>query len=93
MLRLAFLIAVAVLIWFAVETAMRSLRRLGQSPQDRRGPIPPPRKPETPSEPLVRCAVCGTHVPRSRALPAGPGEGTEGALFCSERCRQMAPPS
>jgi hypothetical protein len=36
-------------------------------------------------EELVRCAVCGTRVPASRAL-AG-----EAGLTCSEACRRRAP--
>jgi len=36
---------------------------------------------------LVRCAGCGTHVPRERALTAG---GAAAELYCSPRCRDAA---
>jgi YHS domain-containing protein len=38
------------------------------------------------SQPLVRDPVCGTYVPRSRALTVGSGETTR--YFCSEQCRE-----
>lgn len=34
---------------------------------------------------LVRDPVCGTYVPRMRALTIGQGNGAQ--FFCSERCR------
>ena len=35
---------------------------------------------------LVRDPVCGTYVPRTRALTMGSGAATR--YFCSERCRE-----
>jgi YHS domain-containing protein len=43
-----------------------------------------PRKREEPV-PLVRDPVCGTYVPRARALTSGTGDAIQ--YFCSERCR------
>jgi uncharacterized protein len=40
------------------------------------------------AEELIRDPLCGTYVPRSRALAAR--IGSEDALFCSEACRQRA---
>lgn len=39
-----------------------------------------------PSVPLVKDPVCGTYVPRSRALAATTAEGTH--YFCSDACRE-----
>jgi YHS domain-containing protein len=39
-----------------------------------------------PAEQLVRDPVCGTYVPRTRALTIG--SGTAVRYFCSERCRE-----
>ena len=49
----------------------------GQAPaQGRQGAAAP--EPMT----LVRCSVCGVHVPSGRALP-----GPAGGFFCSDTCR------
>jgi YHS domain-containing protein len=37
-------------------------------------------------EQLVRDPVCGTYVPRTRALTVGSGAGLR--YFCSEQCRE-----
>jgi YHS domain-containing protein len=36
--------------------------------------------------PLVRDPVCGTHIPRDRAITSG--SGAEMRFFCSDKCRQ-----
>jgi uncharacterized protein len=38
------------------------------------------------AEQLVRDPVCGTYLPRARALTAGSGAALR--YFCSERCRE-----
>ncbi|WP_122467930.1 PP0621 family protein [Pseudomonas syringae] len=52
---------------------------------------PPQRKPAPPAEPvaapMVRCAHCGVHLPRDRAL------SQEQQWFCSEAHRLQGPAS
>lgn len=80
MLRLLALFAVAVLLWLVLESgaAFVRTRLTGRRPASR---IPPSRPAQTVAMDLVRCAGCGIHVPRQRALQAG------GAIYCSEACR------
>jgi hypothetical protein len=83
--RLFELILFAFLLWLAYQGLKARIRAffstgsLDSRPTPRR-PAPPAAPPEV----LVRCAGCGTHVPRSRALGAGAN------LYCSERCRAAA---
>ncbi|HYH46042.1 MAG TPA: PP0621 family protein, partial [Thermoanaerobaculia bacterium] len=80
MLRLLALFAVAMLLWLVLESSAAFVRgRLtGRRPASR---IPPSRPARTVAMDLVRCAGCGIHVPRQRALQAGD------AIYCSEACR------
>lgn len=88
MLRLAALILLAFLLWLLLEGGLRVLRRLAGAPE-RKGTMPPRNAPmEVSGEELVRCAVCGTHVPRSRALSA---PGVPADLYCSDHCRRSSP--
>ena len=87
MLRLAALILLAFLLWLVLVGALRVLRRLAGAPE-RKGTMPRRPPMEVSGEELVRCAVCGTHVPRSRALSA-PGVPVD--LYCSDRCRRSSP--
>lgn len=91
MLRLVALILLAFLLWLVLEGALQVVRRLAGAP--RRGSMPrrqsqaaPP--PAVAGEELVRCAACGVHVPRSRAL-SSPGVAAD--LYCSDSCRRSSP--
>lgn len=92
MLRLVALILVAFLLWLVLEGALQALRRLAGG-SAAKGAVPPRKAPaEVSGEELVRCVVCGTHVPRSRALsPSGTREASPADLYCSDRCRQSSP--
>jgi uncharacterized protein len=84
--RLLELVVCGVFLWLVLESWVARLTGRGS----RRRPAPPRQAPPAsgPSGPrpladvtLVRCAGCGTHVPKSRTIAVG------GALYCSERCR------
>ena len=84
MTRWVLLVLLAVLVWQGLErivAALRSGSLLGPT-----APQPGPPPPARPVETLVRCAACGTYVPRARAVP---GAGAES--YCSEPCRDGAP--
>ncbi|MBV8202636.1 MAG: deaminase [Acidobacteria bacterium] len=84
------------LVWLVWSQVIRDWRGASAAPADhaggsggqggQRGQPPPPRKARGPAaqEPmtLVRCGVCGVHVPSGRALP-----GPAGGFVCSEACR------
>ena len=82
--RLLELIAFAFLLWLAWEGVKARVRAFFAGP----APTRQGTRGASPAEILVRCAACGTHVPRARALAAASG----GALYCSERCRDNALP-
>jgi uncharacterized protein len=69
------LVLVLAVIWF-----VRNNRRTGQDK-----PAPP--KQDSPAQPqdMVRCPICGLHLPRADALP-GPG----GQLYCCAEHRLLA---
>ncbi len=82
LLRVVLVILVIRALWRLVGGVIRGL-----TAGDPQGASPPLR-----SVPLVRDPVCGTYIPKSRALTSGSGERAE--YFCSERCRDAyAPPS
>jgi len=87
MTRLLLLVLIAYLVWQGVERLLERWRALQSGPPRASRPtaVPPhrPRSADT-VEPLVRCAGCGVHVPRSRTLTTG------GRLYCSEECRRRA---
>lgn len=80
MIRLLLLVALAYLAWLGVEGLMGRLRL--SAGFTRRPLRPQPPEAGDAGETLVRCAGCGVHVPRSRAV-AGESE-----VFCSEDCRR-----
>lgn len=84
MTRLIVLALLLVCLWLALQNFLQRLRSLKGMAGAR--PIPDAPRREISAEVLERCAACGTHVPRSRALP-GPGGG--GEVYCSEACRQQ----
>jgi hypothetical protein len=66
MIRLLVLVLLAYLVWRGIESLLDQVR------------LSPPRRAEPPAGPqivetLVRCAGCGTHLPRSRTLTAAGG--------------------
>jgi len=83
MTRLLLLAVIAYLVWLGIESLLDRLRALGAGPRPPRASQPGGADAVTLS--LVRCAGCGTHLPRSRALSGGGGEP-----FCSEECRRRA---
>ena len=69
----------AVLVFLAYHFIRRAVRRLAP-PQD-------DATPSQASQPIVPCKVCGTFVPRNRAL-----FDEEGHAYCSEACRRSQTP-
>lgn len=84
MTRWLLLLLLAVLVWQGLERIVGALRAGGQLGPT--SPEPGRRSPERPVETLVRCAACGTHVPRARALT-----GTDAESYCSPECRANGP--
>jgi len=84
MIRVLVLMLLAYLVFRGVQSLLRQARA---TPSGRARPIRPTGPPGATesAETLVRCAGCGVHVPRSRALTAAGG-----ACFCSEDCRRRA---
>jgi uncharacterized protein len=78
--RLLFFVLLAAVIYFAWRWL-----RASQSRPPQAGAAPP--EAATASEPMVRCAHCGVHLPRSTALPRGEH------YYCCEEHRQAAPPA
>lgn len=70
-----------VLLGIAAYVAWRWVRLQQSRPQD--GAARPPAAPA--AEPMVRCAQCGVHLPRSEAIT------TAGQLYCCEEHRQRGP--
>ena len=83
MLRLALLVTLAVVLWRMLENTLGEwLRdRLPSGSEDSRSKT-------VQGESLVRCDICGVHVPRSRALTAPGSPGTKGPVYCSDVCRR-----
>ncbi|HXO20774.1 MAG TPA: hypothetical protein VOA87_12730 [Thermoanaerobaculia bacterium] len=85
--RLIELVGLALLVWMILEAVVG---RLGVGRAARRSPTTRPPgsrgggKTGPAAEPLVRCASCGVHVPRSRALP---GLGGAADDYLCERCQ------
>jgi uncharacterized protein len=85
MLRLLALALVAYLVFRGLESLLRQVRVIPPGQARPNGPAAAPRKAPESVETLVRCAGCGVHVPRSRAVTAADGE-----TYCSEDCRRRA---
>jgi uncharacterized protein len=73
-----FLLLIALVI--VVYLVFRGIRRVENQPQP-----PPPPAPRDPgmSEDMVRCAICGVHLPRSESFIS------RGKFFCSDEHRRL----
>jgi uncharacterized protein len=80
-LRILVLLLVLRLIFRFVRGVMQGLQGQGPGGPHRAGGA------NTPSVPLVKDPMCGTYVPRTRALAATTADGTH--YFCSEICREQ----
>jgi hypothetical protein len=76
------------LVWMVWSQVIRGWRAANAAPGNHdRGQASPPRPPSAAASAqeavtLVRCSVCGVHLPSGRALPGPPGD-----FFCSDACR------
>jgi hypothetical protein len=85
MIRFLLIAFLVLQVWGALSAFFSGLQKgLKGEPKRRPGPPSPPSRGATAVESLARCAACGVHVPRSRALAA------DGDLYCTERCRISA---
>lgn len=83
MTRFLVILLLIVVLGLSVQNLVQRLRAsLGSG--DTRRSVPGSRPRVERVEEMVRCTVCGTHVPGSRALKSAGGEGD---VFCSEECR------
>jgi len=80
------------LVWSQVIRGWRAARAAAAPPENHPGGQRDQAAPRQPGdaaaqEPLtlVRCGVCGVHVPSGRTLP-----GPAGQVFCSDSCRARA---
>jgi hypothetical protein len=85
MIRLLLLVLIAYLVYRGIGSLLDQVRIAGGAAARPIRPSAPPAGPGQTVETLVRCAGCGTHVPRSRTLTAAGG-----VYFCSEDCRRRA---
>ncbi len=79
--RILFFVIIALLIALGIYTTRSKKIRdelRAEQKRDRR-------KDKASSEPMVRCAHCGLHVPRSEALPR------EGHYYCCAEHREQGP--
>jgi hypothetical protein len=72
------------ILWLALRNFMQ---RLSLSGGVSRRTMRPQATSRISADVLDRCATCGTHVPRSRAL-----RGADGETYCSEPCREHLTP-
>jgi len=69
-----------VLLALAAYVGWQWMRRAAV--RDQRDPAVPPSRPDTAPQRMVSCAVCGLHLPRQEALPAGD------RFYCCDEHRQ-----
>lgn len=74
MAKFLLLLALGIVVYLIVSR----MKREGEQPDIARRP-PPPATPED----MVRCAVCGVHLPRSESFTS------RGMFFCSDEHRQL----
>ncbi|HKV12810.1 MAG TPA: PP0621 family protein [Thermoanaerobaculia bacterium] len=90
MTRFIVIVLLLVILWLSVQNFVQRLRAsLGGGETRRSVPLSSRSRVERIEE-MVRCTVCGTHVPSSRALKSAGGGGE---VFCSEECRHSRTPS
>ena len=70
MAKFLLLLALGIVAYLIISRA----RRKGDQPQAERKPLAPPATPED----MVRCSVCGVHLPRSE------GFASRGKFYCSD---------
>jgi len=75
---------VRLLLWVVlIAAAVYFFKRLGKRPVPRK----PAQPPESVAAPMVRCAHCGVHLPRDRAL------NLDQQWYCSQAHLQQGPGS
>jgi uncharacterized protein len=75
---------VRLLLWvILIAAAVYFFKRMGKSPASRKGAPPP----EAVAAPMVRCARCGVHLPRDRAL------SLQQEWYCSQTHLDQGPSS
>lgn len=87
MTRFLALLAIAILLWIALEKVFAWASGVARGVLGEVGPKPG-RRPAAPSGrsvELVRCHQCGVHIPRNRALPGASSR----RLYC-EKCSEEA---
>lgn len=73
---------IRLIMWIAlIVAAIWFFKRLVKGP----APSPKPAPPELDAAPMVRCAHCGVHVPRDRAL------SQDQQWYCTEAHRLQGP--
>ncbi|WP_272903863.1 PP0621 family protein [Pseudomonas petrae] len=73
---------IRLIMWIAlIVAAIWFFKRLTKGP----APRPKPATPEIDTAPMVRCAQCGVHVPRDRAL------SQDQQWYCTETHRLQGP--
>ncbi|HEY8551532.1 MAG TPA: hypothetical protein VIL35_16355 [Vicinamibacterales bacterium] len=77
-IRIVLLLLILRLVLRFVYGLMQGLNPSGSSSRTVKGPGT--------AVPLVRDPVCGTYIPRSKALASGSGDAVQ--YFCSEECRK-----
>ena len=75
-----FLLVIALVI--VVYLLVRGFRRVENQQQSAPPQSPPPHDPAT-GEDMVRCAVCGVHLPRSESFIS------RGKFFCTDEHRRL----
>lgn len=89
MTRFFVILLLLVILGLSVQNFVQRLRASLGGGETRRS-VPPASRPRVERvEEMVRCTVCGTHVPNSRALKSAGGGGE---VFCSEECRRHPAP-
>ena len=92
LIRLLDFALLSFLVWLVWSQLIRGWRSASTPPADAADPRRQASRPaaanaagtapEPPLLTLVRCNVCGVHVPSARILPGAAGE-----IFCSDACR------
>lgn len=73
------LVTLGVMLWRVLENTLGDWLRK-RLPSQSSGTTP------SQGETLVRCDICGVHVPQSRALSTA--IGPDAPIYCSDVCRQ-----